>query len=151
MSDKSVPRFSLTEDRYDQSTFDGRLKQIFTQLDPAKLIPGVADLEDAKLRLRRFKESQPPDGSAARVLPDDGCTDAQLWAARELLEARVHPDTGETIPLPLCFAAYAPMQPPIILGLCWPNASMPVSIFWQWFNQSYNVSVNYANRNAAVR
>jgi hypothetical protein len=31
----------------------------------------------------------------------------------------VHPDTGELTITPFCFAAYTPMQPPIIVGLLW--------------------------------
>ena len=35
------------------------------------------------------------------------------------------------MPVLLCFAAYTPMQPPIILGLMWPNASVTNMLFWQ--------------------
>lgn len=77
----------------------------------------------AQKLLAEFKEK----GSAAAI----GTTDEDLWAARELIEARVHPDTGKPVPVLLCFAAYTPMQPPIILGLMWPNASVTNMLFWQ--------------------
>lgn len=39
------------------------------------------------------------------------------------------------------------MQPPIILGLLWPNGSVLNQAFWQIYNQSYNAAVFFANKN----
>lgn len=36
-----------------------------------------------------------------------------------------------------------------VKGLLLPNPSMPKLVFWQWINQSYNLGVNYSNRNAS--
>ena len=57
--------------------------------------------------------------------------------------------TGELTPTLFCFAAYTPMQPPIIVGLL--TATSPATIaFWQWFNQSYNAAVFYANKSVSA-
>ena len=45
------------------------------------------------------------------------------------------------------FYSYGPMQPPIILGLLWPNGSVLNQAFWQIYNQSYNAAVFFANKN----
>lgn len=131
--------FSLIADHYDQSTFSGRLQRISALFNPLYLHKTDEEIAAAKKLLEDFDKG---------TLPDDTKIE-ELWQARELIECRCHPDTGEQLPKLLCFAAYAPMQPPIILGMLWPGASITTQMFWQWYNQSYNVAVNYANKNAA--
>ena len=71
----------------------------------------------------------------------------ELWEARRVVEATCHPETQEPI-IPLFrFAAFAPANIPICTLLIWPNPSPALAVFGQWVNQSYNVAVNYANRN----
>ena len=60
----------------------------------------------------------------------------------------MHPDTNENIFLPLCFAAYTPMQPPIVLGMVWPGGSALNQAFWQFYNQTYNSAVFFATDGA---
>lgn len=135
----SVPTFNPAMSRFDQSTFGGRLQQIIVQLDPMKLFVSRAEIDAAVALINAFKE-----GSR-----DPSTTDAELWAAKELTECRIHPDTGELTPTLFCFAAYTPMQPPIIVGLL--TSSSPATIaFWQWFNQSYNAAVFYANKSVSA-
>ena len=130
----AVPPFNPDACRFDQGTFSGRLQQIIVQLDPMKLFVGTAEIEAAVALLK----SQATERSAE-------VSDRQLWDAKELIDCRVHPDTGELIATPFCFAAYTPMQPPIIVGLL--TASSPVAVaFWQWFNQSYNAAVFYSSK-----
>jgi len=130
----------LTEGRYDQSTFMGRLSRIQSIFNPFLLTKSSADIEKAKSHLASFKTTgqNPP-----------GCSALDLWDAQTLIEARCHADTKEQLPTVMCFAAYAPMQPPIILGMLMPGTGLPVQLFMQWYNQSYNMAVNYANRNAS--
>jgi len=136
-TDAAVPPFALDADRYNQSTFFGRLSRISSIFNPMLLLQSDAAIQDAKDKIAAFK-------GGGRSLPD-----AELWDARTLLDARCHPDSGEKITTPFCFAAYAPMQPPIILGMLWPGATLARTVFWQWYNQSYNTAVSYENRNAS--
>jgi len=131
------PPFSLEHPRFNQELFSGRLQNLIRQLDPTKLLAGSTQLDAMKRLLDDYK-------AGARGAE---YSDKALWLAKETLGARTHPDTGEKILTPLCFAAYAPMQPPIILGLL--SANPMTQLFWQWANQSYNVAVNYANRNGS--
>ena len=134
-----APTFNPAVSRFDQSTFSGRLQQIIAQLDPMKLFVSHAEIDAAVALVNAFKEGS----------HDPSITDAELWAAKELIECRIHPDTGELTPALFCFAAYTPMQPPIIVGLL--TASSPAAIvFWQWFNQSYNAAVFYANKSVSA-
>lgn len=50
------------------------------------------------------------------------------------------------------FIFYFPAQPvnvPIVAGMIYAAPTIGNIIFWQWVNQSANVAVNYANRNAS--
>jgi tricarboxylate carrier len=61
-------------------------------------------------------------------------------------DACVHPDTGEVIFAPFRFSAFVPTNIPLVVGML--SATSPgATMFWQWANQSYNVAVNYSNRN----
>ena len=137
---ETVPPFDPNSSRFDQSTYGGRLQQIFVQLDPMKLFVSGADIDAAVALIKAFR--------AGTHSPST--TDAQLWAAKELIECRIHPDTGELTPTFFCFAAYTPMQPPIIVGLLTASSPMAVA-FWQWYNQSYNAAVFYANKSGQKR
>ncbi|KAH8072080.1 ion transmembrane transporter [Aureococcus anophagefferens] len=130
-----VPKFTPGQPRYSPETFGGRLRNIASQLNPFMLLKSDGDVDAAKALLRRH------DAGASNA------SDAELWAAQELCAARVHPDTGENILLPLCYAAYAPMQPPIVLGMLWPGGGALNQAFWQCYNQSYNSAVFFANKN----
>lgn len=78
--------------------------------------------------------------------PGDGHRNEQLWQAQEIKQALVHPDTNKPVTRIFSFAAYAPAQPVIIVGML--AASTPVTqAFWQWLNQSFNAGVFYANKN----
>ena len=135
MADEVVPKFTPGQPRYSPETFAGRLRNIASQLNPFMLLKSDGDVDAAKALLQRH------DAGASDA------SDAELWAAQELCAARVHPDTRENILLPLCFAAYAPMQPPIVLGMLWPGGGALNQAFWQCYNQSYNSAVFFANKN----
>jgi hypothetical protein len=132
------PKFSTTTARFDESTFDGRLQQILTIFDPRKLLVSSADLDKSMALVAEYERL----GKAPL-----GATDEQLWEAKEIKQARCHPDDGAKILLPFCFAAYVPMQPPIVLGFLWPGGGVMNQVFWQWYNQSYNAMVWYHNKN----
>ena len=133
----AVPPFSLTKPRFDQSSFMGRYRTFLQSTDCRTLLIGDDTLNAAIALLDQYKAGDAPEGT----------TDAQLWDARRITEAIVHPDNGEKI-IPLFrFSAFAPANIPICVWLMWPGASAVNAVAAQWFNQSYNVAVNFANRN----
>jgi hypothetical protein len=131
----SLPPFDPHQSRFDQATFWGRLQQISVQLDPLKLLVRADEIAAAQALVAAFcarsRSVTPPPtqhacavhvpstaaaraGACSREDPARlaagegraaGATDAQLWAAKELCECRVHPETGERIFTPFCFAA----------------------------------------------
>lgn len=134
----TVPPFSLTTDRYDQSTLIGRIQRSYSLTDVRTLFYSREALEQAKTLLEQFRQ-----GALPPII-----TDAQLWKARKTVESMVHPVTGEIINPFFRFGMYAPMNVFIVTVMLLPSTinSVPRTILIHWFNQSYNCAVNYANR-----
>ena len=61
-------------------------------------------------------------------------------------DAILHPQTGEKIPMLFRMSCFVPMNLPIACGMLL-SKSVGAGLFWQWYNQSYNVCVNYSNGN----
>lgn len=74
----------------------------------------------------------------------------RLWTAKKIVQAQVHPDTGEIIPPPFRMSGFVPFGTPIVVGVLLAGSSPYQNIFWQWMNQSHNAAVNYFNRNATA-
>ena len=79
-----------------------------------------------------------------------GVSREQLWAAKKIKDAIVHPDTGEVIFMPFRMSGFVPFGTPVVVGMLLPNQTLATTLFWQWLNQTHNALVNYSNRNASV-
>jgi sideroflexin-5 len=66
-----------------------------------------------------------------------------------VISTAVHPDTGEYIPWLFRFSSFLPTNMPIAFGMIFTAPTPFNTIFWQWFNQTYNAALNYQNRNAS--
>jgi tricarboxylate carrier len=135
----AAPRFSLRGERFDLSTMQGRFARQLSNCDPATLLAREPEIRRAQALLERFGAGKLAQGEA---------TDAQLWAARKLVESAVHPDTKEIIPEPFRMAGYVPFNGPVCVAMM-ASSSTPALLFWNWVNQSQNALVNYSNRNAS--
>ncbi|XP_062503222.1 sideroflexin-5-like [Corticium candelabrum] len=135
---EKVPPFELGKSRYDQTTFWGRFKHFLDVVDPRTLFTSDKRLHECKQLLDDFR--------TGTVSPE--VSDQQLWGAQKIVQAILHPDTGEKIFMPLRMSGFVPFGTPIVVGLLIPQSLAGV-IFWQWINQSHNAGVNYANRNAS--
>ncbi|KAK3265122.1 hypothetical protein CYMTET_26179 [Cymbomonas tetramitiformis] len=132
------PTFDPNGNRYDQNTYFGRYCHFVNLVNPMRLLATDTDLNQAKTLL---------DGHSKGL--KTAATDQQLWEAKELLDMTLHPDTKEKVPAPFRMSAFALVNVPICVGLMTPNPTIAATLFWQWINQSYNVAVNFANRNAS--
>ena len=66
-----------------------------------------------------------------------------------VIEACVHPASGDIIPPLARVGAIAPVNIPLILGmLLTPPSNVKMTLFLHWANQSYNSLCNYAHRSA---
>jgi tricarboxylate carrier len=152
------PAFTLKGDRFDQSTFEGRWMQFQQSTDVRTLFYGDQHISNALKIIQEYKEAKEAEKTGGHnnnnnnnnnnnIGSSSKYTDDQLWDARRVVEATCHPETNEPITPPFRFAAFAPANIPICVLLLWPNPSPAMAIFGQWVNQSYNVAVNYKNRN----
>ena len=136
--DNNHTAFALDKpSKFDLSSYLGRVAHFIDSLgDLTTLLTTKADVERCTRLLEDFKYNE--------------CTadDATLWRARKVLNATCHPETGEMIPAPFRFSAFAPANLIICAGMLRPNPTLLQSAFWQWMNQSYNACVNYCNRSS---
>ncbi|CAF1025202.1 unnamed protein product [Didymodactylos carnosus] len=145
----SYPPFEFGKSRYDLNTYWGRFWHFMNVIDPRTLLVSNTKLAECQKLL-----SQHQSGTLSSTI-----TDKDLWEAQKVVQAMVHPDTGQKIFMPFrmaevsknsffLFEGYVPFGTPIVVGMLIPQASLSQIIFWQWLNQSHNAGVNYANRNA---
>ncbi|CAE8607283.1 unnamed protein product, partial [Polarella glacialis] len=136
--EQSVPPFTLSSAKFDQSTYVGRLYSIFDKIDPQTLLTSDAEVKRCQGLLEEFTRIQ--------QLPA-GATDAEMWEARKTVEAIIHPVSKEPMFWLGRMSAWGFVNVPISVIML--NAqSLPVVLFAQWLNQSYNVLSNYTNRSS---
>eukprot|EP01119_Soliformovum_irregulare_P019762 TRINITY_DN6326_c0_g1_i1.p1 TRINITY_DN6326_c0_g1~~TRINITY_DN6326_c0_g1_i1.p1 ORF type:complete len:331 (+),score=70.01 TRINITY_DN6326_c0_g1_i1:130-993(+) len=96
---------------------------------------------NARLQLDTYRSQGSPPVSREEA--------ESLWESKRIVDATIHPMTGEKIPLPFRMSAFVPMNVLITAGLLMPNPSINSVLFWQFVNQSYNIALNHSNRNAS--
>ena len=135
---ESVPKFDPKGSRFDQSTFAGRLSHFRQMVDPKTLLTSPAELKAAQDLLDRYDK-----GEAA------GVSDHDLWEAKRVKSAVIHPVTNEEMFLPGRMSAFVPVNTIPTAGMLLAKSPL-VTVFWQWANQSDNGMCNYVNRSGAT-
>jgi len=133
------PPIDLSKPRYDQSTFWGRYSHFKNVTDPRTLLTTSEQISEAKRIIALYK--------AKGIIPDDDTE--KLWQAQKVIDTTLHPDTQEVIPMPFRVSAFVPANILICMGMLMPGAGIANQVFWQWINQTYNICLNHANRNAS--
>ena len=88
--------------------------------------------------------------AAQRLIADPALaqSDAELKAAKLLVAAVCHPDTGRVIPVPFRMSAHVPVNTVLLIGML--GATTPLGTAgWQWLNATFNLLQFFANRNAS--
>jgi hypothetical protein len=135
-----VPPFSLTESRYNLSSYWGRLRHFLHLTDPRTLFYSKAEIAQFRSILDAFRAAGIKQGS-----------DEDMWKYRQIVESAVHPFTGEIIFPLVRVSAIAPTNIPLVFAMIMcPASNVPATMFLHWLNQSYNTACNYANRSGAA-
>lgn len=119
----------ITQPRYDQNTYMGRLKHFYYVTHPFNAFTMSSTLEKCKETVDKYKNKE------KLCITED-----ELWHAKHLLDSAYHPDTGEKVPClsRMCSQVYGNMF--IVGGMLTFYKSKPAVVFWQWLNQTYNTS-----------
>lgn len=106
----SLPPFT-NGNRFDLSTFEGRLRHFLNVLDPRTLLVPTAELERCQNIIDDWRQGVRHDT-------------AELWDCRRVLDAAVHPTLHSVIPAPFRVAAFTPVNIPICYGSAFANACL---------------------------
>eukprot|EP01029_Cantina_marsupialis_P020418 TRINITY_DN4783_c0_g1_i1.p1 TRINITY_DN4783_c0_g1~~TRINITY_DN4783_c0_g1_i1.p1 ORF type:complete len:343 (-),score=132.74 TRINITY_DN4783_c0_g1_i1:217-1245(-) len=121
---------------YDQSTFIGRVRHFFEITDMRTLFANKAKLAECEKIVNSYREG------------DMSVSFAEARTAKKTLDAVLHPDTGKPILLPFRMSFQVPGNLVMFAGLM-NGTSFGATIAWQIINQTFNVGVNFCNRNAS--
>lgn len=121
--------------KYDLSTYLGRVSHCVEISDPRTLLTTAHQLEQSRQALIDYRHGR---------IQDFG---EPLWQAKKLLDASVHPDTGETILLPFRMSSCVLSNLVVTAGMLTPGLGPLGTVLWQWGNQSLNVAINISNSN----
>jgi hypothetical protein len=127
----TCPPYSARGQRFSQGEFSGRFCRMLLACDPRLLFYSDEQVQQASKLLQDTSQYS-----------HDRTMDRTLWEAKRIVEAALHPDTGETIPRPFRMSGYVPYNGPICVSMVASTSTMPL-LFWSWINQSQNALVNY--------
>lgn len=104
-----VPTFDPKSQRFDQSTFMGRLSKMLLACDPSLLFCSGDKVQRCKKMVDEYKThlTNLPEGTTETEMS------RKLWEAQRVASAALHPDTGDTIPLPFRMSGFVPFNGPI--------------------------------------
>jgi hypothetical protein len=126
--------------QHDLTTFYGRFKYYMEMTSPSTLIYSDADVMKAKSYVDAH-----PISKLSSPIPNE-----EYEKNKRLVDAAIHPSSGEIILKPFRVSSIALVNIPIILAMITvPASNVPVTMFLHWFNQSYNTACNYSNRSSS--
>ena len=97
MAAEPIHRRHVPDSRYDLSTYIGRVKHCFDITDMRTLFVSTNELERSKQLIEDYRNGKIPK------MNDD------LWKAKKIVDATLHPDTGEPVFLPFRMSCFVPV------------------------------------------
>lgn len=117
---ENVPVKNAT--RYDLNKYWGRVRYFADVTDMRTLFTSKKQLEEAKALIEKYEKGQVQLGVDVAM--------NEIWKAKKICNAMIHPDTGEVIPAPFRFSAFLPANLFIVAGML---TARTVSLFAEIF------------------
>lgn len=128
--------FSLTSPYYDLGTFWGRYRHFVDMTNPFGLLVSSSEILQSQKIISEYKSTG--------IMK---YTSAEMWQHKKVVDAAIHPASGDIIPMFARVSAIAPVNIPIVFAMITtPASNVAGTMFLQWLNQSYNSYCNYHNR-----
>ena len=147
-AERMIP-FTMSEPRYDQTTYWGRFQTIIEASSPRYAFKSndevMRNYKLVKEQRQRESVALEKTGKPHVLLPQKEI-DA-LRHAINITKAAVHPDTEEPIPIPMRITFYVPGNFPITMGMIFCRPTIFNTLFWQVMNQTYVAALNYSYSN----
>ena len=110
----AVTPFSLETERYDQTTYYGRFRKMLDIVDPRTLLCSQYEIDDAMKLLKDFESQQQqqqqqqssPKKDSSYTVSYDRFDHGELWQAKKLRDAVLHPDTNEILSKPFRMSGF---------------------------------------------
>ena len=131
ITSSNVPKYKISGERFDQSTFAGRYCKMLLACDPRLLLY-------SKEEVRKYRSLAYDEWTQCQY------DDRTLWEAKRIADSALHPTTQEWVPRPFRMSGYLPANGPICVAMIASTATLPI-LFWSWMNQSQNAMINYFN------
>ncbi|KAF8419292.1 Tricarboxylate/iron carrier [Tirmania nivea] len=138
----SIPGLhSLPSSQYDLTTYRGRVLHSLDICDPRTLFTSSTQLHTHIQTITAYKSW--PSSNPPPLTPE-------VWHAKKVLDATLHPDTGEPVLLPFRMSAFVFSNLIVTGGMLTPNLTTRGMLAWQVVNQSLNVAINASNANKST-
>lgn len=112
----------LSQPRYPQNTYYGRLRHFSDLTNPRNLLVTPAQLNDSKSLLARYTNQYTSTTTTTTVHSAE--EEERLWRAKRVVDSTVHPDTGEPIFLPFRMSSFVPTNLVVVAGVLRPNPTV---------------------------
>ncbi|KAI9023443.1 Tricarboxylate/iron carrier [Hyaloraphidium curvatum] len=138
----------LSQPRYPQSTYYGRLRHFSDLTNPRNLLVTGSQLQASRELIEQYEAKTKSAGqSGILATVSSPAEEERLWKAKMAVDSTLHPDTGTPIFLPFRMACFVPTNMLVVAGMLRGMSSVRSIVMWQWINQSVNVGFNYFNAN----
>ena len=132
---------------YNLESYIGRAAHFYKILNPRTLLISSSQLSKSLNALENFKKN-PSILYNPETCEIDKNLNKKLWESKLMKQSIVHPDTNRPIFWAFRFSAFPVINIPLTTLLLFPGSTQ-ITVLSQFINQTYNVAVNYANRNAS--
>ena len=135
--------FEISKPRWNQKTFQGRFRHFVEMTHPKHMFHSSDTLDLAHKHISNYQSGNRREFQQLSV--------QEQWRIKYIYDSAFHPDSGDKMLLPFRMCAQIPSAVLTVAGILTYHHTFGGVVFWQWFNQSFNATLNYTNRNGTSK